>query len=199
MMIKEMTTLVFLSTFCSTLCCALVTWWGSQQHWGWWRNPSSSPSWPAGRPCCEGTWWVGWHHPRWWPCARVSPSHWDTGQPRTAPACAGSWSAETKEIHRKWINIQSVCLHLNSCYCSISSLWAHLINMYVVVVWGVVDGFEEALKLARGSSVDHQDKCYSHWLYWKTLSGVLIPLDIHVGFTCAGIQTKASIFTYIIK
>lgn len=40
---------------------------------------------------------------------------------------------------------------------------AHLVDVYVVVVRGVVDGFEEALKLARGSSMDHQDKCYSDW------------------------------------
>lgn len=57
-----------------------VTWWGSRQHWGWWRNPSSSPSWQAGQPYCEDTWSADWHHPRWWPCARVSPSHSDTGQ-----------------------------------------------------------------------------------------------------------------------
>lgn len=67
-----------------------VTWWGSRQHWGWWRNPSSSLSWPAGQPCCEDTWWADWHHPRWWPFARESPSHLDTAQPRPAPACAGS-------------------------------------------------------------------------------------------------------------
>lgn len=62
---------------------------------------------------------------------------------------------------------------------------AHLINMYIVVVRDVVDGFEEALKLARGSSVDHQDKRYLHWFEWKALCRVLIPLDIHIGFACA--------------
>lgn len=67
---------------------------------------------------------------------------------------------------------------------------AYLIHMYVVVVRGVVDGFEEALKLARRSPVDHQDKRYSHWFRWRALSRVLIPLDIHIGFTCARIKTE---------
>ena len=56
--------------------------------------------------------------------------------------------------------------------------------MYVVVVRGVVDGFEEALKLAGGSTMHHQNERYSHRLRWKALSGVLIPLDVSVGFTC---------------
>lgn len=36
---------------------------------------------------------------------------------------------------------------------------AYLVNVYVVVVRRVVDGFEEALELARGSTVDGEDKC----------------------------------------
>lgn len=36
---------------------------------------------------------------------------------------------------------------------------AHLVDVYVVVVRRVVDGFEEALELAGGSSVDGKDKC----------------------------------------
>lgn len=40
---------------------------------------------------------------------------------------------------------------------------SHQVHVDVVVVRGVVDGFEEAVKLARGSSVDHQDERYSDW------------------------------------
>jgi len=31
----------------------------------------------------------------------------------------------------------------------------HLVNMYVVEMGSVVDGFEEALELTRGTSMDH--------------------------------------------
>lgn len=68
--------------------------------------------------------------------------------------------------------------------------------MYVVVVGDVVDGFEEALELARGSSVNHKDKCYPHWFGWKVLSRILIPLDVHISFTCTGLQTAVYIFIY---
>lgn len=40
---------------------------------------------------------------------------------------------------------------------------AHLVDMYIVEVGGVVDGFEETLELARGSSMNHQGKNYSYW------------------------------------
>lgn len=35
---------------------------------------------------------------------------------------------------------------------------SHLVYMDVVVVRGVVDGFEETLELTRGSAVDDQDE-----------------------------------------
>lgn len=38
-------------------------------------------------------------------------------------------------------------------------LSAHLVDVYVVVVRRVVDGFEEALELAGGSPVDGEDEC----------------------------------------
>lgn len=39
----------------------------------------------------------------------------------------------------------------------------HLIDVNVVVVRDVVDGFEEALKLAGGSTMNHEDKRYPDW------------------------------------
>lgn len=72
-----------------------------------------------------------------------------------------------------WCHVTSACL----------AFATHLIDVYVVVVRGVVDGFEEALKLAGGSTMHHQNERYSHRLRRKALSGVLIPLDISVGFT----------------
>lgn len=61
---------------------------------------------------------------------------------------------------------------------------AHLIHVYVVIVRGVVNGFEQTLELPRGSSVDHQDEGDSDRPRWKTLDRVLVPLDVSVGFTC---------------
>lgn len=72
------------------------------------------------------------------------------------------------------------------------SLWSkpHLIHVYVVVVGGVVDGFEEALKLAGRSPVHHQDKRYSDRFERVALGGVLVPLDVGVGFTCEAKNKK---------
>lgn len=87
-----------------------------------------------------------------------------------------SWPKLTllKTVDLNWCHVTSACL----------PFVAHLIDVYVVVVRGVVDGFEEALELAGGSSMHHQNECYSHRLRRKALSGVLIPLDVGVGFTC---------------
>lgn len=46
----------------------------------------------------------------------------------------------------------------------------HLINVYVVIVGSVIDGFEKAMQLAGGPSMDHQHKGYSHWFGWKALN-----------------------------
>lgn len=75
------------------------------------------------------------------------------------------------------------------------SVGAHLIDVYVVVVRRVVDGFEEALKLARGASVHHQDERYPHWFEWKALGRVLVPLDVHIGFTFA--DTEKCLCVYV--
>lgn len=48
------------------------------------------------------------------------------------------------------------CSEINT---SLLGASAHLVDVYVVVVRRVVDGFEEALELAGGSSVDGEDKC----------------------------------------
>lgn len=61
---------------------------------------------------------------------------------------------------------------------------SHLIDVYVVEVRRVVDGFEEALELAGGSSVDHQDEGDPHRFERVALPRVLVPLDVGVGLTC---------------
>lgn len=60
---------------------------------------------------------------------------------------------------------------------------AHLVDVYVVVVGGVVDGFEEALELAGRSSVDRQDERDADGFCREALGGVLVPLHVGVGFT----------------
>lgn len=69
-------------------------------------------------------------------------------------------------------------------YCAELQKWPHLIDVYVVEVRRVVDGFEEALELAGGSSVDHQDEGDPHRFERVALRRVLVPLDVGVGFTC---------------
>lgn len=76
---------------------------------------------------------------------------------------------------------------------------AHLIDVDVVVVGGVVDGFEEALELARRSSVNHQDEGDSHRVGRDALGGVVLPLDVTVGFTCAGVRMMTQSDCQIIK
>lgn len=61
---------------------------------------------------------------------------------------------------------------------------SHLVHVYVVIMRRVVNGFEETLNLSRSSSVDHEDKCYPHWVQRKILGRVLVPLDVDVGFSC---------------
>lgn len=48
----------------------------------------------------------------------------------------------------------------------------------------MVDGFEKALELAGGSTVDNQDEGDPHRLEGVALGRVLVPLDVGVGFTC---------------
>lgn len=60
---------------------------------------------------------------------------------------------------------------------------AHLVDVYVVVVRRVVDGFEEAPELAGRSSVDREDKRDADGFCREALGGVLVPLHVGVGLT----------------
>lgn len=61
---------------------------------------------------------------------------------------------------------------------------SHLVHVDVVEVRRVVDGLEEALQLAGRPPVDHQHEGDPHRPQGETLGGVLVPLDVGVGFTC---------------
>lgn len=63
-------------------------------------------------------------------------------------------------------------------------LAAHLVDVDVVVVRRVVDGFEEALELAGGPPVDRQDERNADRFGRVALGRVLVPLHVSVGFTC---------------
>lgn len=58
----------------------------------------------------------------------------------------------------------------------------HLVHVDVVEVVFVVDGLEHALQLPRGAAVDHQDVGDSDWVGQHILHGVLVPLNVFVGF-----------------
>lgn len=60
---------------------------------------------------------------------------------------------------------------------------SHLVYVDVVVVRGVVDGFEETLELTRGSAVDHQDEGDAYRRRLGSVCGVLVPLYVHVSLT----------------
>lgn len=61
---------------------------------------------------------------------------------------------------------------------------SYLVHVDVVVVWGVVDGFEETLELTRGSAVDDQDEGDPYRR--RNIGGVLVPLYVHISFTWTG-------------
>lgn len=63
--------------------------------------------------------------------------------------------------------------------------------MDVVVVGGVVDGFEETLELTRGSTVDDQDEGDPHRHRRGRIWRVLIPRYVHINLTCTD-KTKVS-------
>lgn len=59
---------------------------------------------------------------------------------------------------------------------------AHLVYMDVVEVVFVVDGLEHALQLPGGTTVHHQDESDPDRVGQHILHGVLVPLDVLVGF-----------------
>lgn len=62
-------------------------------------------------------------------------------------------------------------------------LGSHLVHMDVVVVGGVVDGFEETLELTRRATVDDQHKGDPYRHVGSSFRAVLIPLYVHISFT----------------
>ena len=66
----------------------------------------------------------------------------------------------------------------------------HLVHVNVVKVGGVVDGFEEALELARGPPVHHEHEGDPHRRGRHALGRVLVPLDVAVGFACGREGTR---------
>lgn len=54
----------------------------------------------------------------------------------------------------------------------------------------MVNSLKHALELPGSSAMNNQDKCDPDWVGWHVLYGVLIPLNIVVGFSCS--KTKHS-------
>lgn len=57
----------------------------------------------------------------------------------------------------------------------------------------MVNSLKHALELPGSSAMNNQDKCDPDWVGWHVLYGVLIPLNIVVGFSCSKTKHRTSL------